>query len=71
MFYEGEKANFETLNQATLNGDVCIMECKDKKTGERVPVVCAVNRLANGEMEFAPLAKLFTGNPYDEVEPPK
>jgi hypothetical protein len=65
----GYKANFETLQRASDVGDLALMECTDKATGLPVAVVCAVNRV-NGEFEFAPLAKLFDGNPYDELLPP-
>lgn len=69
MLKEGDRDNFETLRQAVLNGDCCLMECSDKKDGSYVAVVCAVNRV-DGEFEMAPLARLFTHNPYEEVDPP-
>jgi len=65
----GHKANFETIKRAVRNGDVALMSCTDKDTGEMVPVLCAVE-LHGGEYEFKPLAKLFNGNPYEEVLPP-
>lgn len=68
MLYDGEKANFETMNRAFRNGDACILKCKDKKTGDHVTVVCGINRRGE-EFELVPFAKLFNGNPYDEVEP--
>ena len=67
------KHNFQTLLDACDDENVCLMECTDKKTGEIVPVVCAVQPSGDPEhpIETVPLAKLFTGNPYEEVDPPK
>lgn len=45
------------------------LECVDAASGEPRSVVCAVNRQGE-EYFFVPLAKLFTGNPYDELSPP-
>lgn len=65
----GHKANFETIKRAVLNGDVALMACTDKETGEMVPTLCAVERDGE-EFVMKPLAKLFNGNPYDELLPP-
>ena len=63
------RANFETLQRASANGDLCLVECRDAMTGQPVYALCAVNY--DGEMvELAPLAKLFDGNPYEELVPP-
>jgi hypothetical protein len=66
---KGHKANFETLKKAADNGDLALMECVDAKTGKPVIAVCAVNRVGD-EFEFVPMAKMFDGNPYDELVPP-
>lgn len=63
------KSNLETLTMAAKNGDICLMECTDLKTGNTVIVVCAVN-VKDKQYEFIPLAKMFDGNPYEEVAPP-
>lgn len=68
---DGYRANFTTLIDAIKNGDSCLMECSDKNTGEAVMVVCAVNRNADGSNDIVPLAKMFDGDPYDEVDPPQ
>jgi len=66
------KMSFETLQRAILNGDTAMVECTDKATGKKVAVVCAVqpSQMRGEEVEVIPLAKLFDGNPYDELEPP-
>ena len=69
MISKGYKANFETLKRAFKNKVVALMECTDAVTGKPVIAICAVNT-ANGEYEFSPLAKMFDGNPYEELLPP-
>lgn len=56
------KPNFETLRQAFENGDVALLECQLKATGEPVAVVVAVNRDSD-EFAFVPVAMMFNGNP--------
>ena len=56
---KGHKANFNTLVEAIRAGDVALMECELAATGENVAVICAANRLPDGEVEFAPFAMLF------------
>lgn len=65
------KPNFLTLERAFKNDDVCLVACTDKATGQLVPTICMVNMHPDdGEIELVPVAKMFTGNPYDEVDPP-
>ena len=67
----GHKQNFETLQQAFAAGNAALMECQLAPTGETVPVICAANRLDDGEIQFVPVAMMFNGNPYEIVNPPK
>lgn len=69
MITKGYRANFETLERAFKHGDVALMECTDAVTGKPVIAICAVDTV-NGECEFSPLAKMFDGNPYEELNPP-
>lgn len=69
MISKGHKANFETLKKAFKNKDVALMECTDAVTGKPVIAICAGN-IVNGEYEFIPLAKMFDGNPFKELNPP-
>ena len=66
----GYKENFQTLNRAFEAGHVCLMECTDKVTQNTVMVICAM-QMVDGEYEFVPFAKMFDGNPYDELDPPQ
>lgn len=68
-FLDKHKANFDTLQRAFDDGAIALMECKDVKTGELVAVVCAVQK--NGDdVEMVPFARMFDGNPYEQVLPP-
>lgn len=66
------KINFNTLTEAFKNNDVLLMECTDKVTGKKVVTICAyTTNTKTEEVEFLPLAKLFDGNPYEELLPPE
>jgi hypothetical protein len=67
---QGYKKNFETLRKAVLQGDVALMECQLAATGEAVAVICAANRSPDGDIEFVPFATMFSGNPYEMLNPP-
>lgn len=69
MISKGYKKNFDAMGQAFRNGHVALMECTDKATGKPVIVVCMVNHDGE-EIAMVPVAKLFDGNPYEELEPP-
>ena len=69
---KGHRVNFQTLSRAFENDSVCLMECTDKATNKPVHVICAVQPAGQGStIEIVPLAKMFDGNPYDEVNPPQ
>ncbi|NCC39318.1 MAG: hypothetical protein EOM21_07690 [Gammaproteobacteria bacterium] len=71
MITKGYRANFKTLQRVFANGDAVLLECTDKQTRQPVMVVCAVVfDEASEEFVFTPFAKLFDGNPYEEVDPP-
>lgn len=67
---KGNKANFETLKKVITNGDAALMECVDKKTGETVDVICAVNRRSHDGYEMVPLALMYREVIYDRLLPP-
>ncbi len=68
---KGHKANFETMKQASDAGMLALIECTNKSDGEKAYVICCVNwhPEEDEEYEFVPIAKLFDGNPYDEILP--
>ena len=66
----GHTANFQTMLRAAADDNLCLMECVDAASGKPVYVVCMVNVHNDDSFEFVPVAKLFDGNPYDELVPP-
>lgn len=66
----GHVANFNTMLAAARAKDLCLVSCTDVNTGEPVATVCLVNRDAEGNVEFTPVAKLFNTNPFEELLPP-
>ena len=64
--------NFSLLQKAIQDGNVVLLECTDQTTGLPVMTVCAMqpSKHAGYEIEWVPLAKLFDGNPYEELSPP-
>ena len=61
--------NFATLQRAQDNGDLALVECTDAETGKPVYTICAMDRHGD-EYVMVPLAKMFDGNPYEELVPP-
>ena len=67
---KGCKSTLEMIIIAAKRGDLCLMECTDKITGRAVITICANWIDKEGMYNFTPMAKMFDGNPYDEVKPP-
>lgn len=67
---KGYQANFNTLLRAAKNGDLALVECTDAKTGKKVVAICAIAAAPNRQVEISPLAKMFDGNPFEELIPP-
>jgi Family of unknown function (DUF6117) len=70
MLQPHQKANFHTLERAFANGDVCLLECTDAKTGGQVATICAVQRHPDKSATTIPIATLIVGNPYEQLVPP-
>lgn len=70
MLSEADKRNFETIVRAIKNDDVALMECTLNATGEAVPVICACFIDEEENVNMVPFAQLFSGNPYEILEPP-
>lgn len=71
MIKPGYKMNFETLKRAFTNGDVALVECTNKVTNKPVVALCAMSWDDEaGEYVIGPLAKMFDGDPYEELNPP-
>ena len=65
------KHNFETLQRACRSDNLALMECTDAATGKKVIVVVAVDKSPSGEYLMVPVAKMFDGNPFEELIPPQ
>lgn len=66
---KGHKSNLDTLVRAAKAGRLAILECQEKATKRIVPVLVAVGNDGQ-EYVFTPFAKMFEGNPYEELNPP-
>lgn len=67
-----EKETFAQLVRAMANQAVALVSCTDKNTGEAVTCLCAaLSRTEKpqtaADLKFLPLAKLFSGDPGDEI----
>ena len=60
---------FSEVCDAAHANELCLVECVDRKTGKKVNVLCATST-EDGVVCMQPLARLFSGNPYNEVVPP-
>jgi hypothetical protein len=71
---EGIKTNFQTLIKAFENGDIALLECLNRESGEPAFAICAVNRHSKSsgkpEFEMVPFGLMFNGDPYQILIPP-
>jgi len=53
------KANFHTLEKAFRNGNIALLECRNRADGEPAYAICAINVIqqsgAEPEMEMVPI----------------
>ena len=66
---KGYVSNFKTLIAAVMAGDIALLECTDAFTGEKVIAIVAVQGNGDG-VEMVPVARMFDGNPYEQIIPP-
>ncbi|MFZ5863226.1 MAG: DUF6117 family protein [Nitrospirota bacterium] len=63
------RMNFEALSHAFEAGDVCLLDCRIKATGERVAAICAVG--VDGEAyTMTPFAIMLNDEPFEILDPP-
>jgi hypothetical protein len=67
------KTNFHTLENAFKNGDIALLECRDRNNGETAYVICAINLLRQTgrepEIEMVPIGLMFNSDPYETLIP--
>jgi hypothetical protein len=66
----GHKANLATIQSAADAGHLAVVECSDKVTGKPVHALASI-AWDGEEYTITPLAKLFDGNPFEELNPPR
>jgi hypothetical protein len=68
------KTNFQTLEKAFENGDIGLLECLNRNSGEPAYAICAINILRQAdrepEIEMVPFGLMFNHNPYEMLIPP-
>lgn len=67
------KTNFNSLKKAFKNGDVALLECRIRSTGESAYAICAINihrqTDCEPEIEMVPLGLIFNDDPYEMLIP--
>jgi hypothetical protein len=67
------KTNFHTLEKAFKNGDIALLECRDRNTGEPAYAICAINVRrqveCEPEIEMIPIGLMFKSDPYEMLIP--
>jgi hypothetical protein len=69
MIPQTYRDNFSTLQRAFDAGDACLLECRERATGQLAFVICVVNSRGT-DFELVPFGRLFDENPYDLLAPP-
>ena len=64
------RKNFDTLQRAFKNGDVCLVETTKAADNEPAYLVCALQRIGTEEFTFVPMAIMPTTDPYETFNPP-
>jgi hypothetical protein len=61
------KTNFNSLEKAFRNGDIALIECRDRRNSEPAYAICAINLQwpadREPEIEMVPLGLIFNGQP--------
>jgi hypothetical protein len=68
---EKHKEAMISLRDAFAEGRVSLVEAKSASTGEPVYVICRVFSPDGKYLSFVPMARLFNGDPVEEVLPPE
>jgi hypothetical protein len=67
---KGDTKNFNTLQRASGNGDLALMDARRRADGKSVALVCAVQHEADESVTMVPLAIMVEGDPYELFDPP-
>lgn len=62
---------FETIMSAADDGNLALVKCKDITTGKDAYVIVVTIDEDDGSCDMVPVARLFDGNPYEQLDPPE
>lgn len=60
---------FRNLTACAREHTLVLAECEDVRTGKKAYVVCE-QFSDHGSVRYTPIARLFDGNPYNDITPP-
>jgi hypothetical protein len=67
------KNNFHIMEQAVKNGDIALLERRNRADGESAYAICAVNFIsqsgAESEIELVPFGLMFSSDSYETLIP--
>jgi Family of unknown function (DUF6117) len=67
------KTNFNSLERAFRNGDIALLECRNRSNGEPAYAICAINLRrqtdSEPEIEMVPFGLMFNDVPYEMLIP--
>jgi hypothetical protein len=66
----GYRANFQTMLQASDNGDLALVSAIRKADQQPVALVCAMQRNDDQTITPVPFAVMVEGNPFELFEDP-
>lgn len=69
MITKRANLQFQTILSAAHHSSLCLAQCFNIKTGKKEYVLCS-HHLENGATVYRPLAKLFQGDPNNEITAP-
>lgn len=66
------KQNFEMLLRAAKNGDLALVDARDKETGETVRLIAAIQSPTEpgGDYLIIPIAKMIEEDPFERFDGP-
>jgi hypothetical protein len=64
-----DKAQLDKIIRAAHHGKLGMVETTCSFSGERVVCIAFINRASEHQYTAEPLARLFQGNPFDELDP--
>jgi hypothetical protein len=70
MISNEEQNVFYAIQDCFIRSQVCLLETKEKTTGRRALLMCAVDVAEDGIYELIPFAEMFTKDMTERFETP-